>query len=412
MRAGLSSHGSGAIGTPRAATVNLLPASLRAAIAGGVGGALAALLLLGSERLQRLIWGAAVGAGMATQRSPLWCLAVPTGIGLLLSLIGAQRPSGRLPELGETLAALRHQQEISPAGPNRQRSTGLRQAVAGLLALIGGGSLGPEALVSHAVASLSRWIWRGRDQPVAAAALAGPIVLVGRHTQLLWRWFPGTLAGVTGFIAFQGLRGLGPGLEAVPFNPSLLHQARLPALVAALAGGAVGCGCGHALQGWRRWLRRRSAQRCNPLAPVLTGLAVGLALWTLPLAAMSGELQLQPLLLGRWGLAPGLLLLSGVLKLLLTGLCLETGWRGGLIFPVLTGSAAIGMGLHQLLPALGQAGIWLGSVAGGCLGALLPSPLLALVLGLVLLNGHGAEALLIGLLLSQMLRHQSEAQAD
>jgi len=112
---------------------------------------------------------------------------------------------------------------------------------------------------------------------------------------------------------------------------------------------------------------------------------------------MSGELQLQPLLLGRWGLAPGLLLLSGVLKLLLTGLCLETGWRGGLIFPVLTGSAAIGMGLHQLLPALGQAGIWLGSVAGGCLGALLPSPLLALVLGLVLLNGHGAEALLIGL---------------
>jgi hypothetical protein len=32
------------------------------------------------------------------------------------------------------------------------------------------------------------------------------------------------------------------------------------------------------------------------------------------------------------------------------------------------------------------------------------------VLGLVLLNGHGAEAMLIGLLLSQILRHHNTVQ--
>ncbi|MFM8968206.1 MAG: chloride channel protein [Vulcanococcus sp.] len=376
-----------------------------------LGGALAALLLLGIELLQRRIWGEAIGEGLAPQRSLAWCLAIPSGIGLLLSLIGAQRCARRLPELGDTLKALRHQPP---------RGGALRQALAGGLALVGGASIGPEALVSHAVVHLSRWIWRGRDQPVSAAALAGslgffgtplagPIVLAARNTPLLWRWLPGTLAGITGFIAFQGLRGLSGGLQGVPWGTPLLDQAPLPALLpallAALAGGAVGRGCAQALLSWRRWLRTRSVSRWHALTPVLTGGLIGLASWALPLAAFSGEQQLKPLLLERFDLPAALLVLAGVLKLLLAGLCLETGWRGGLIFPVLTGSAAIGLGLHQLLPGVGDAGLWCGSVVGGSLGTLLPSPLLALVLGLALLRGHGAEALLLGLLISQVTRH-------
>jgi len=362
--------------------------------------------LLGIELLQRRIWSEAIGEGLAPQRSLAWCLAIPSGIGLLLSLIGAQRCAGRLPELGDTLKALRHQPP---------RGGALRQALAGGLALVGGASIGPEALVSHAVVHLSRWIWRGRDQPVSAAALAGslgffgtplagPIVLAARNTPLLWRWLPGTLAGITGFIAFQGLRGLSGGLQGVPWGTPLLDQAPLPALLAALAGGAVGRGCAQALLSWRRWLQARSVSRWHALTPVLTGGLIGLASWALPLAAFSGEQQLKPLLLERFDLPAALLVLAGVLKLLLAGLCMETGWRGGLIIPVLTGSAAIGLGLHQLLPGVGDAGLWCGSVVGGSLGTLLPSPLLALVLGLALLRGHGAEALLLGLLISQAAR--------
>lgn len=397
----------------RAAALNLLPASLRAALAGMLGGALTALLLLGIELLQRRIWGETIGAALAPQRSLAWCLAIPSGIGLLLSLIGAQRSAGRLPELSDTLKTLRHQ----PA-----RGGALRQALAGGLALVGGASIGPEALVSHAVVNLSRWIWRGRDQPVAAAALAGslgffgtplagPIVLADRNTSLLWRWLPGILAGITGFIAVQGLRGLSGGLQGVPLGTPLLDQPPFPALLATLAAGAVGRGCAQALLSWRRWLRARSGSRWDALTPVLTGGLIGLASWALPLAAFSGEQQLKPLLLERLGPEAALLVLAGVLKLLLAGLCLETGWRGGLIVPVLTGSAAIGLGLHQLLPGVGDAGLWCGSVVGGSLGTLLASPLLALVLGLALLRGHGAEALLLGLLISQVARPRKPADA-
>jgi hypothetical protein len=100
--------------------------------------------------------------------------------------------------------------------------------------------------------------------------------------------------------------------------------------------------------------------------PLVTGVLLGIALWILPLAGFSGEQQLGPPATGHLPLTPALAILSGVAKLLLAGLYLETGWRGGLIFPVILGSVAIGLGLHGLAPQL-----------GGSLGVLLPSPLAA-----------------------------------
>jgi hypothetical protein len=44
---------------------------------------------------------------------------------------------------------------------------------------------------------------------------------------------------------------------------------------------------------------------------------------------------------------------------------------------------------------------------GGSLSVLLGSPLLALLLGLTLLQGHGAGALVIGLLVGQMLQNNN-----
>ena len=44
---------------------------------------------------------------------------------------------------------------------------------------------------------------------------------------------------------------------------------------------------------------------------------------------------------------------------------------------------------------------------GGCLAVLLNAPLLGLVLGLTLLQGHGAAALVIGLLVGLILQRRS-----
>lgn len=410
-----------------AAGFDLLPLILRAVLAGAVGGGTAALLMLSLQGLQRWLWGAAIGTGQAIDRPWFWCLALPIALGLLLSRLGAQTPPGRLPEFGDTLAAL-HQPAApaTPAANPTATSAGTpagsgrwapwRQALAGGLALLGGATIGPEALITHSVAALSRWLWRGRDQSVARAALAGrvgfvglpwlgPIALAGRPAALLWRWLPACSAGIVAFGACQGWRAFGlagTGPQISDFWPR--HP--LPALLTALLGAAIGWACGHALQRWRLWLQGRRRLSSSRLAPVATGLVLGLAMLVLPLAVFSGESQLQPLLLGSLPLKAPLLLLSGLAKLLLAGLCLETGWRGGLIFPAVAASAAIGSGLEQLVPGLAEAGIWCGSVVGGSLAVLMPTPLVALVLGLLLLHGQGAAALVVGVLISAAIKRR------
>ena len=122
------------------------------------------------------------------------------------------------------------------------------------------------------------------------------------------------------------------------------------------------------------------------------------------MAAFSGENQLKPLVLGHWSLSTAILMISAIAKLLMVGLCLETGWRGGQFFPVILASSALGMGLHQWIPWLGGLDSWSAGVVGGSLSVLLSSPLLGLVLGLALLQGHGAGALAIGLLVGQLLQ--------
>jgi len=390
--------------------ISLASSSLLAAVAGGLGGGLAALLMLGLDGLQSWVWGQSVSQGLANQRPLLWCLAVPALTGLLLSRLVWQGQRSLLPEFAETMAALRRN-EPAPQRPG----SGIRPILGSVLALVAGASLGPEALITYVVTRVSRLIWRGQDQRVSVAAisgslalfqtpLVGPSVLLEQRGQLLWRWLPGTLAAVAGFACFQGLQALGQGLEGVPYALPLVDGRAPTALLSALLGGLLGCGFGALLRLWRGWLHGLLERRRWPWAPLGTGIVLGLALWALPLAAFSGEHQIRPLVLGQWSLSPGLLILSGAAKLLLVGLCLETGWRGGQSFPVILGSGAIGLGLHALMPQLGTAAIWGGSVVGGCLGLVIPSPLVALVLGLTLLRGHGAIALLVGILISQIAR--------
>ena len=115
---------------------------------------------------------------------------------------------------------------------------------------------------------------------------------------------------------------------------------------------------------------------------------------------------MKPLVLQEWTLDTSVLVLSALAKLLMVGLCLETGWKGGQFFPVILASSALGMGLHQWIPWIGSIDTWSAGVVGGCLAVLLNSPLLGLVLGLTLLQGHGAVALVIGLLVGLILQRR------
>ena len=388
----------------------LLQGMTRSLLAGAAGGGLAALVVSGTLMIQQWIWGASVERGLPSDRSLLWCLAWSGMIGVALSLMQRKRAGSGLPEMPETLAELR-----LPGGLNTQQ--GLRQVIGGVLALAGGGTLGPEALMTRLVAVASHAVWKGADRELVAAAMAGSLglfrspliggaVLAGRQWQLLWRWLPGTLGGVAGFVVFNGLSDLGGGMRGVPYAWPSDPTQRLNALVAAILAGLAGWLAGQLIKRWRHWLQQLRLLERFWWMPISTGLLIGLCLWGLPLAAFSGENQLKPLVLNEWSLETGVLILSALAKLLMVGLCLETGWRGGQFFPVILASSALGMGLHQWIPSLGTLDTWSAGVVGGCLAVLLSSPLLGLILGLTLLQGHGAGALVIGLLVGLILQRR------
>ena len=89
------------------------------------------------------------------------------------------------------------------------------------------------------------------------------------------------------------------------------------------------------------------------------------------------------------------------------GLCLETGWRGGIFFPVFLIACAVGSGLHELSPGIGSLGSWCGGVTGALYATVLRSPLVALLLGVALLQGHGATAVLLGVAVAWLITHRS-----
>ncbi|NBQ38131.1 MAG: chloride channel protein, partial [Synechococcus sp.] len=263
----------------------------------------------------------------------------------------------------------------------------------------------------------------GRDQRLQAATVAGSLALFGapllggsvvgdapqqnRRLTFLDRWLPGSLGGLAGFAAFHGIGAASGGsLQRLPYIwPSSLGE-DLGTLGAGLLGGAIGCGLGWLLLRWRGWLEQRQLLAQWPWWPLLTGLLLGACMHWLPLVPFAGEDQMRPLLEGHNASDAWLLLLSAIVKLLMLGLCLETGWRGGVFFPLFLVACALGMGMHLLLPDLGNLGSWCGALTGALYRCVLPTPVAVLVLGLALLQGHGAAGLLVGLGMAHLISSQ------
>ena len=383
---------------------------------GALSGAGVAVVMGWIDGLSRLLWGDPVLEGL-DQGLPLgWSLLICGGCGLILALLHRPGPATLLPELRETLNDLRDPDQA----PKRDELRGLLGAA---LAQIGGGSIGPEALMSRLAALISQRVWRGRDQRLQEATVAGSFGLFGapllggavvgnapaenRRLTFLDRWLPGSLGGLAGFAAFHGIESASGGsLQGLPYIwPSSLGE-DLGSLGAGLLGGAIGCGLGWLLLRWRGWLERRHLLAQWPWWPLITGLLLGACMHWLPLVPFAGEDQMRPLLEGHNASDVWLLLLSAIVKLLMLGLCLETGWRGGVFFPLFLVACALGMGMHLLLPDLGSLGSWCGALTGALYRFMLPSPLAVLVLGLALLQGHGAAGLLVGLGMAQLIRSQ------
>ena len=390
-----------------------LKRSLLALLTGAISGAGVALIMGLIGLVGRQLWGDPAEQGLEHQMPLLWSITVCGGIGLVLSQLHRGGEHTLLPELPETIADLRDPDHA----PRRDNP---RAILGASLALIGGGSIGPEALMTRVATVISQRIWQNRDQDLKLAATAGSLGLFGfpllggavvqhdKQRDLVSRWIPGALGGLAGFAMFNGIDvATGGNLQRMRYSwPSTLGE-DLGTLSSGVLAGLVGWGLGWMLLRWRSWLEPRRLLAHWRWWPVLTGLLLGITMHWLPLVPFAGEEQLRPLLEGVNRSSAPVLLVSALIKLVMLGLCLETGWRGGIFFPVFLIACAAGTGLHELSPNLGSLGSWCGGVTGAFYLTVLRSPLVALVLGVGLLQGHGATAVVLGVAVAWLITHQS-----
>lgn len=110
----------------------------------------------------------------------------------------------------------------------------------------------------------------------------------------------------------------------------------------------------------------------------LGGILLGITGTYIPLVMFSGEDSITELQSQYKEYAPWLLILIGILKLLLTNVCLKSGWKGGHFFPVIFCGISIGYGV-ALLSGLDLA-FCAGIITAGLLGTAMKKPFAVTIL--------------------------------
>ncbi|MGL4452816.1 MAG: chloride channel protein [Sarcina sp.] len=81
---------------------------------------------------------------------------------------------------------------------------------------------------------------------------------------------------------------------------------------------------------------------------IIGGLILGIIAISIPYILFSGEHSLKELIGGSSILGVGVLILIGAFKLIASKICIQTGWIGGPIFPIMFASAAFAIAFSQI----------------------------------------------------------------
>ena len=108
------------------------------------------------------------------------------------------------------------------------------------------------------------------------------------------------------------------------------------------------------------------------ISTMLGGLILGVIGTYFPMTMFSGEESMGEIIVTYKEFAPWILIVTGVLKLLVTNICIKSGWRGGHFFPVIFSGVSIGCAL-AILTGLNYA-FCIGVVTAGILGVIMRKP--------------------------------------
>ena len=158
----------------------------------------------------------------------------------------------------------------------------------------------------------------------------------------------GAAGGVAAFSALFGASGGLPRFEPIAATYAELLWA-VPCIILAYAMTLVYHGSSFAFDGISR--RLGGDMLGTVAAPVIAGIVMGAIAMAFPYVLFPGEAQSEEIM-GVWGTWTVVALLAtGILKALVTPMCLKMGWMGGSFFPSIFAGVACGYGLAALTGA-------------------------------------------------------------
>jgi H+/Cl- antiporter ClcA len=219
-----------------------------------------------------------------------------------------------------------------------------------------------------------------------------------------WTLFPSLVASAvatTAFVIFTG--AFFGGLYVFPkYDPAVMD------LLLAVPLGLVGALAGALFIGAFRWLRRlvRPLSEHVVLRGLLGGIGLGLAGAWMPLVLFSGEEQTVVLIKDAAAIGVVTLIALALVKLVITSLCLATGWKGGYIFPTMFAGVALGMAVHLIFPGIPMA-VAVAATMGGAMVATMKAPIFSALFVMLMVQPEAspviAIAVIVGLLATARL---------
>ena len=246
--------------------------------------------------------------------------------------------------------------------------------IAALMPLIFGGCIGPEAGLTGVIVGLCFWFSDkfkfafAEIDEIAKIGMAATVSIVfgsplfGFFNQIedenqqtvipknkkILMYFIGIIAGFGVFKLFSGIFGGTPGLGRFPGIENIGGIEWVSIIPLALIGGGIGI-----LYFFFKRLVKvaiRPIKKYVVLNAVLAGVILGGVGIILPYTMFSGEHQMTQIIATWQNMGFILLFVTGIVKLLIGNICIEMGWRGGHIFPVIFSGVAIGYSLAIFMP--------------------------------------------------------------
>ncbi|WKY45606.1 chloride channel protein [Eubacteriaceae bacterium ES2] len=309
-------------------------------------------------------------------------------------------------------------------------------AIAALLPLIFGGSLGPEAGLTGVIAGLCFW-FSDRFKSVikevelipqiGIAATVGAIFgsplfglmneiedenekpVIPKNTRT-FLYLLAILCGTGVFVFLNSLIGKEMGWGKFPEISELTLQTWLFAIPLTMIGVMAGLFDNIVEKVIQRLVK--PFERQIILKAIVGGVLLGAFGIFLPYTMFAGEHQMKEIM-GIWqSMGSLVLLLTGFLKLLVGIICKEFGWRGGKIFPTIFSGVCIGYALAPFLPVDPIFAVAI--VTASLTGFILKKPLAVVLLLMICFPVNGLIPVTFGAVVGgafpKLFSHQEEAE--